>query len=101
MEELEPVKKINCYQCKKETDKNDFFPFCCSECKEEWNKGKEQPTRRVPKTIKEMQSRLMEMALAVKNKNNNQLEKIGGGEILTNQEQAEKTAQIAFSIFGS
>ena len=99
MEELEPVKKINCYQCQKETEKNEFFPFCSSECKEAWNVGREQPTKKVPKTIKEMQARLMEMALAVKNKNLEE-NKIGGGEILNPTEQAERTAQIAFSIFG-
>lgn len=99
MEELELVKKCNCYQCQKEVEKNEFFPFCSNECKEEWNVGREQPTRKVPKTIKEMQSRLMEMSLAVKHKNN-QIKKIDGGEILTNEQQAERTAQIAFSIFG-
>lgn len=95
----ELVRKINCYQCQKEVEKNEFFPFCSSECKEEWNSSREQPGRKVPKTIKEMQSRLMEMALAVKNKNL-EIKKIDGGEILTNEQQAERTAQIAFQIFG-
>lgn len=93
MEELEQVKKINCYQCKNETDKNEFFPFCCSECKEEWNAGRYQSVRRVPKTIAEMQARLKEMSLAA---HPNQVNKIGGGEVLNN----ENIYDVAKLIFG-
>jgi len=81
MIEENSVRKINCYTCQKEADKNEFFPFCSSECKEEWNKDKEEVKQKKVWTIPLIQSRLKEMALAVKNKNT-EIKKIDGGDQL-------------------
>lgn len=89
---------MNCYQCQKETEKNEFFPFCSSECKEEWNKDREPLRVKKQWTIPEIQVRLLEMKMeATKRMNLNQEKKIdGGGENLNN----ENIYDVAKMIFG-
>lgn len=82
MIEENSVRKINCYQCQKEVEKNEFFPFCSSECKEEWNKDRPILKEKKKWTIPEIQSRLLEMGREASKKIPIPEKKIDGGDQL-------------------
>lgn len=66
---------MNCYQCQKESEKNEFFHFCSSECKDEWNKKREPLRVKKQWTIPEIQSRLSEMSMEARKRMNLNQEK--------------------------
>jgi hypothetical protein len=87
--------KVDCYQCKTETDSTSgFFPFCCSDCKEAYMLNRPVSVVHRKHTIAEIQAKLGEWAAIAREKRGIQLKKFGGDNL-------DHTYEVAQLIFGS